>query len=110
MNLLKNYNEHDNIFEKIYHFMWAKDEDLIKDASMIKINLPHTILFDHGQPLFWYFSDKEKKLKKKRRENILFDEMERKFLKDVSEGQVVAYFIHRDSPKLDDESKKGCEH
>ena len=87
--------------------MWARDEDLKLEASTIKINLPHTILFDHGQPLFWYFSNKEMKLKKKRRENILFGEIEKKFLKEVSDGQVVAYFIHRDSPTSSGVSIRG---
>ncbi len=94
----------DGVFEKLYHFLWIKNDFMKDEFAKLKVNLPDTIIFYNTQPLFWYYSNESGEVKKKKKDNIRYEKIEEEFMKNVSKSKVVAYFIlteyYRDKGEL----------
>ncbi|CAD8143110.1 unnamed protein product [Paramecium octaurelia] len=45
------------IAESIYHYIWLKDDSLIKESFQLR--LPDTIIFKNGMPQVWYFTNQQ---------------------------------------------------
>ncbi len=80
----------DGINEEFFNLLWAKDELNFGPS----INIPDTIFFKYGQPVAWYFTSTQGRIKKKNRANLLNARIEEAFLKYVLGYDVVGMFIH----------------
>ena len=79
------------IFEKMYHYLWTSPIEL--DKPLI-LNLPHTILFKNSLPVFWYYSNKAGKIRKRKNENLNKENILNFLTKNVSKSGCVAYLIY----------------
>lgn len=77
------------IYDKLFHLLWYKPEFL--KTSGLNLNIPDTILFDKGQPLFWYYSNSSGRIMKKK--SVLLNEIIDKFNEFPNKSGVLAYFI-----------------
>jgi hypothetical protein len=80
----------DGISEDLYKLMWSKDELNFGP----QINIPDTIVYKHGQPTSWYFTDRNGRVKKKNKHNLISAKVEEVFNKHVLGYDVLAYFIN----------------
>lgn len=80
----------DGINEEFFNLLWAKDELNFGPS----INIPDTIFFKYGQPVAWYFTSTQGRIKKKNRANLLNARIEEAFNKYVLGYDVVGMFIH----------------
>lgn len=81
--------EGDGVSEQLYEFVWCKDELSFRPT----INIPDTIVYKFGQPISWYFTGVDGKVKKKFKTNIINVKIEEAFLKASVGADVVAYYI-----------------
>jgi hypothetical protein len=84
--------EKDRIFESLYHYLWMKSP--FSDISNLKVNIPHTVLFQSGMPVAWFYTLKDGKIQKKNFVSTVFENIEEVFLKEVSDSGIVAYFVY----------------
>ena len=87
--------EKDGIFDKLYHYLWAFSDYFIEDVARLHLNIPDTVIFENKQPLFWYYSDKNGFIRKRKTENLFIDNIKEKFLKKSSKTNIVGYFIYK---------------
>ncbi len=73
--------EGNGFIPNIYHYFWLKDPVL--DVVPI-INIPDTVLFKGNQPYAWYF-EMNNQTKRKMKENISLDNIEKSFLRKCKE-------------------------
>ncbi|CAM9109578.1 unnamed protein product, partial [Choristocarpus tenellus] len=95
--------EGDGVFEHLYEFLWCKDELNFRPA----INVPDTIVYKFGQPVNWYFTGVDGKVKKKLKTNIINSKIEETFNRKVLGSDVVAYYISWEST---DKTSTGVNH
>lgn len=81
--------EGDGVSEQLYEFIWCKDEVSFRPT----INIPDTIVYKFGQPVSWYFTGVDGKVKKKFKTNIINAKIEEAFVKASVGADVVAYYI-----------------
>jgi len=81
--------EVDGISEEFFHLLWSKDELNFGPS----INIPDTVIFKYGQPVTWFFTASNGKIKKKNRNNLLNARIEDVFTKNVLGYDVIATFI-----------------
>eukprot|EP00752_Nemacystus_decipiens_P017513 g15697.t2 len=81
--------EGDGVSEQLYEFIWCKDELSFRPT----INVPDTIVYKFGQPVSWYFTGVDGKVKKKFKTNIINAKIEEAFVKASVGADVVAYYI-----------------
>ena len=81
--------EADGISEEFFNLLWTKDELNFGPS----INIPDTVIFKYGQPVTWYFTASNGKIKKKNRNNLLNARIEDAFTKNTLGYDVVATFI-----------------
>lgn len=93
-----NILDSDGISEDFYNLLWTKDELNFGPT----INIPDTVIFNFGQPIAWYFTASNGKIKKKSKQNLVLAKMEQSFLKHVLGYDVVASFTS--SPSEPDEN------
>jgi hypothetical protein len=55
----------DGVSYDFFNLLWTKDELNFGPS----INIPDTVIFKYGQPISWYFTAKNGKLKKKNSKN-----------------------------------------
>ena len=92
--------EGDGVCEHLYEFVWCKDELSFRPS----INIPDTIVYKFGQPVSWYFTGVDGKVKKKFKTNIINGKIEEAFVKANVGSDIVAYYISWTSgtPKYQD--------
>lgn len=81
--------EGDGVCEQLYEFAWCKDELSFRPS----INIPDTIVYKFGQPISWYFTGMDGKVKKKFKTNIINSKIEEAFVKANVGSDIVAYYI-----------------
>lgn len=81
--------EGDGVCEQLYEFIWCKDELSFRPT----INIADTIVYKFGQPVSWYFTGVDGKVKKKFKTNIINAKIEEAFVKASVGADVVAYYI-----------------
>jgi hypothetical protein len=81
--------EVDGISEEFFRLLWSKDELNFGPS----INIPDTVIFKYGQPVTWYFTASNGKIKQKNRNNLLNARIEDAFTKNVLGYDVIATFI-----------------
>lgn len=81
--------EGDGVSENLYEFVWCKDEL----SSRPIINVPDTVVYKFGQPVSWYFTGLDGRVRKKFKTNIMNTKIEEAFIKTASRSDVIAYFI-----------------
>lgn len=81
--------EGDGVSEHLYELIWCKDELSFRPI----INVPDTIVYKFGQPVSWYFTGVDGKVKKKFKTNIINAKIEEAFIKANVGSDVVAYYI-----------------
>lgn len=86
--------EKDGVFDKIFHFLWSYSDYFKEDVARLKINIPDTVIFENTHPINWYYTDSNGYIRKKKTENLLFENIKEKFLSKISKSNIVAYFIH----------------
>ena len=87
----------DGLVENLFHFIWSKD-CLFKTGP--KVFIPDTIIYRFEQPAFWYFSSKKNgTVMRKNKKNLCNDQIENKFLKQVSPSGIVAVYIYNKTEK-----------
>lgn len=87
--------ENDGIFDKLYHYLWKFSDYFKEENARLKINIPHTIIFENLQPSFWYFSGDKDFIMKKKHESLCLDNIKSTFLTNISKSGIVAYFIFK---------------
>lgn len=81
--------EGDGVSEQLYEFIWCKDEMSFRPT----VNIPDTVVYKFGQPVSWYFTGVDGKVKKKFKTNIINTKIEEAFVKASVGADVVAYYI-----------------
>lgn len=79
----------DGINENFFNLLWMKDELNFGPS----INIPDTIIFKYGQPIAWYFTTAQGKIKKKNRSNLLNARIEDSFTKNILGYDVIASYV-----------------
>lgn len=76
---------------QVFHLIWTPS-DILSSKKSLHLNLPDTVLFDKGQPLFWFYS-KNGGLRKKKRENVTVGNILERMETNSGGSGVCAYFI-----------------
>ena len=104
MNLTKDISQEnlsslfkDGVYEDLFRLLWSRDE-LNYGPS---INIPDTIIYKYGQPVSWYFTAQNGRVKKKNKHNLVSANIEEVFNKHVLGYDVLAYFITTPSSEQD---------
>ena len=79
----------DGISEDLFRLLWTKDELNFAPS----INIPDTIIYKYGQPVSWYFTALNGRVKKKNKHNLMSAKIEEVLNKHVLGYDVLAYFI-----------------
>lgn len=80
----------DGVSEYLFNLLWSKDELNFCPG----INIPDTIMFKYGQPVQWYFTASNGKIKKKSKHKLMNARIEEEFNKHILGYDVVATFIN----------------
>lgn len=80
--------EGDGIGDALFELLWAKDALNFSP----QINIPDTVVFRFGQPIQWYFTASNGRIKKKNKSNLLNSKVEEEFNKVVLGYDVIATF------------------
>ena len=91
----------DGISDQFFHLLWSKDELNFGPT----INIPDTIVFKYGQPLHWYFTGVDGKLKKKNKPNLVNVRIEEAFTRRRKLSRASQTDQSRSAPKAAKESK-----
>lgn len=75
------------IFDKLYQYLWMNFDNT---KNILPIRIPNTILISDHQPVAWIFTDKNGMIRKKKPQNLKYDEILRVFSKNRHKGCVVA--------------------
>ena len=62
------------VFDRLFHYLWYK-EDNAEDPNLLKVRVPHTVIFKNGQPIYWYYSDKTGQIRRKKQQNLKKDKI-----------------------------------
>ncbi|GMH46716.1 hypothetical protein TrRE_jg5169 [Triparma retinervis] len=87
----------DGVNDSLFHHMWQKDELNFGPT----VNIPDTIIYKFGQPVQWYFSGMDGKVKRKHKQNLVNVRIEEAMTKKVIGSDIVAYYI---ATEVDDEA------
>lgn len=79
----------DGISEEFFELLWSRDELNFGPS----LNIPDTIIFKYGQPVQWYFTAKNGRVKKKNRANLIGARIEEAFTKHILGYDVIASFV-----------------
>lgn len=81
----------------IYHLIWKNEGPYLAKSQ---IHVPETIIFIHGIPTAWYFTNNEGKILRKKAKNLSHENIVQRFTAKQSQQDIVGYFIHIDSDKI----------
>lgn len=87
----------DGINDALFHHLWQKDELNFGPT----VSIPDTVIYKFGQPVQWYFSGQDGKVKRKHKQNLVNVRIEEAMTKKVIGSDIVAYYI---ATEVDDES------
>jgi hypothetical protein len=90
-----NFDE-DGLLDIIYHFAWQKANPDISEHFFF---LPDTVIYKYQQPRFWYFTSKDGSIKKRSQNKLKTDIIKEFFTKNVSQSEIVAWFMYIDHSK-----------
>ena len=79
----------DGVSDTLFHWLWCKDELNFGPS----LQIPDTIIYKFGQPIHWYFTGVDGKLKKKSKQNLVNVKIEEALTKRVVGCDVIAYYI-----------------
>lgn len=79
----------DGISEELFKLLWAKDELSFSP----NLNIPDTVIYKYGQPVTWYFTSTDGRIKRKNKHNLVSSKIEQTFNKHILGYDVIAYFI-----------------
>ena len=79
----------DGVSDTLFHWLWCKDELNFGPS----LQIPDTIIYKFGQPIHWYFTGVDDKLKKKSKQNLVNVKIEEALTKRVVGCDVIAYYI-----------------
>lgn len=79
------------LLDQIYSYLWIKSD--IQSESF-SLHIPQTIIFQHSQPIMWYYSDAKGIIKKKKTKNLKREIIYEKLTKVVPKCKIVAYLIY----------------
>ncbi|EAS03820.2 hypothetical protein TTHERM_00657650 (macronuclear) [Tetrahymena thermophila SB210] len=94
------------IFEKIFNYLWKHPPDI---ENRLQINIPDTIIFKNTLPVFWYFTDKNNNIKRKKKENTSIDNIYEAMTDQVDPDQVCCYFMYSECCEKKYDPTKKCE-
>ncbi len=80
--------EGNGVCEDLYYLLWLKNK---QDASP-PIRIPDTIVYKYGQPVHWYFTGRDGRLKKKLKQNVVNSKIEDGFTRHAV-SDIIAYYI-----------------
>ena len=63
--------------EILFHLIWTKDKVF---DSVVKVIIPHTVIFQYYQPRFWYFTSTEGIIKRKSKNKLTLQHIKDEFL------------------------------
>jgi hypothetical protein len=86
--------EGDGVCVSLFELLWRKDEFNFGPS----VSLPDTVVFQSGQPVAWYFTSVDGKIKKKHRNNLMAVKIEEHFRKRTIGYDVIACFITTSGP------------
>tara|TARA_B110000305_G_C19191866_1_gene516969 strand:+ start:108 stop:836 length:729 start_codon:yes stop_codon:yes gene_type:complete len=86
----------DGINDSLFHNIWQKDELNFGPS----INIPDSIVYKFGQPVCWYFTGVDGKIKRKHKQTLVNVRIEEAMTKKVIGSDIVAHYISTD-PKED---------
>lgn len=81
----------------IYHLIWKNEGPYLEKYQ---IHIPETIIFIHGIPTAWYFTNQDGKILRKKARNLSHENIVQRFTAKKSQQDIVGYFIHIDSEKI----------
>lgn len=91
--------EGDGVIEDIYYLLWRKDSPF---NEKLNLRIPDTIIFRKGRPMAWYFTNNDGVVLRKKPSSLTYPEIQKKFTRGVTEGDIVGYFINiNDEKKLE---------
>lgn len=79
----------DGVCGNLFYYLWCKDEDDVGP----NINIPDTIIYMYCQPAYWYFTSRDRQIRKKNRANLTVAKIEAAFTRSKSGSDIVAYFL-----------------
>lgn len=82
--------------ELIFHLLWTKDKVF---DSIVKVSIPHTIIYQYYQPRFWYFTSVDGSIKKKSKDKLKDEHIETEYLKKISPSGIVAVLFYMEDSK-----------
>ncbi|CAM9851853.1 unnamed protein product, partial [Phaeothamnion confervicola] len=89
--------EGNGVSQHLYEFLWCADELNYRPA----VNVPDTVVYRFGQPVHWYFTAQDGRLKKKLKTNIINAKIEDEFCRKSGGATVVAYYISWENGSAD---------
>lgn len=81
--------EGDGVCEHLYEFVWCKDELSFRPT----LNIPDTVVYKFGQPVSWFFTGVDGRVKKKLKTNIINAKIEEAFVKANVGSDIIAYYV-----------------
>ncbi|CAG9321831.1 unnamed protein product [Blepharisma stoltei] len=81
----------DGLNDMLFHLLWTKDAVF---DSIPKIMIPQTVIYKYYQPRFWYFTSQDGTIKRKSKEKLTKEHIQREFLKKISQSGIVAVFFY----------------
>ena len=108
---MANDNKHDlssdGISFDFFNMLWMKDELNFGPS----VNLPDTVVYKFGQPVHWYFTATNGRIKQKNRHNLMNARIEEAFTKQLLGYDIIATFIavvpDSNDPNEENERKPG---
>lgn len=94
MNIQKEL-EKDGVSGALYHLLWIKNEAF---SEKLQLNIPDTVIYFNGKPIFWYYSTSEG-LKKRKKEKVANSNILAYFQKIDPGIGVSAVFLHNEQQK-----------
>ncbi|EAR90419.2 hypothetical protein TTHERM_00112690 (macronuclear) [Tetrahymena thermophila SB210] len=79
------------VFEKMFHYIWTQSDMF---EQKLNVNLPQTVIFKNSLPIFWYFTDKNGQIKKKKTEKHTPENIYEVFTKKIPKCGVVAQLLY----------------
>lgn len=92
MNIQKEL-EKDGVSGALYHLLWIKNEAFSEE---LQLNIPDTLIFYNGQPLFWYYSTKSG-IKKRKKEKLTSEYILEHFRKIDANIGISATFLYNET-------------
>lgn len=86
--------EGDGLLDIIFHYIWLKKAN---DKGFRGFNIPDTIIYKYQQPRSWYFTSLDGTIKKKEKDKLKSQTIEKKFLSNLSRSGIVAWYLYIES-------------